>query len=241
MGREIEVAAKEYGDNIVFIADSIDTLKESLDKYDSTCIDIVYEFTEPGSAYNNIVMCIERGISVVSGTTGWLERIDDIRKLCKEVNGTLLWASNFSIPVNLFFRINKYASKLFNKFAQYEIKVEEIHHKWKKDKPSGTAITLVEDIIENIERKKEWQLLCEEISTKKEDTIYVKADRYEDVFGIHKVIFYNDNDEIEIKHKLHNRRSLAEGALLAGHWLVGRKGFYMMDDYINEIFKDTNL
>ncbi len=240
MGREIEIVLKERGDNVVFIADDFCMLKELLEKY-SNSVDIVYEFTEPSSAYENIIKCIEYGVRVVSGTTGWLDRLEELKGICKEVGGTVLWSSNFSISVNLFFRINRYASKLFNKFSQYDIMVEETHHKWKKDKPSGTAIMLIKDIIDNVERKDRWKLLEEDNEERGKDTLYVKANRYEDVFGIHNVRFYDDKDEIEISHKLRSRRSLAEGAVLAGYWLRERVGFYSMDDYIDEIIKNKEL
>lgn len=221
MGKEIEKIAIERGHTIV--------IKSSgKQDYTITDADIAIDFSIPSSAFNNISNCINNNIPVISGTTGWLEKYDEITNLCKEKNGAFIYASNFSLGVNIFFELNKQLAKMMTKLEQYNIAIEEIHHTNKLDAPSGTAITLAEGIINN-SNKTAWTL--DEAASK--ENIPISAIRTPDVPGTHTVSYMSKVDTIAIKHTAHNRQGFALGAVIASEWLVGKTGVYTMNDVLN--------
>ncbi len=221
MGKEIEKIALQRGHEIV-----IKTSGEL--SYDITKADIAIDFSVPSSAYKNISNCINNKIPVVSGTTGWLDKYNDIVELCKEKKGAFIYASNFSLGVNVFFELNKQLAKMMSTLKQYTISVEEIHHTQKLDAPSGTAITLAEGIIENT-NKKTWEL--DKVTS--EENIPITAVRTPDVPGTHTVTYSSEVDTIDIKHTAHNRQGFALGAVIAAEWLLNKTGVYTMRDVLN--------
>jgi len=220
MGKTIEKLASEKGHNIVYTSSS-ETSEGRLED-----AEVAIEFSSADAAVDNISICIEKGIPVVSGTTGWLADYDKIEKFCEERNGSFIYASNFSVGVNLFFSINEYTAKLMKTWADYTVEIEEIHHTQKKDAPSGTAISLAEGIIKNSE-KKGWKL-----DTASDDEIKISAQRIEDVKGTHSIKYVSEIDTIELKHKAHSRDGFALGAILAAEWLQNKKGVYTMKDVL---------
>jgi 4-hydroxy-tetrahydrodipicolinate reductase len=192
--------------------------------------DVAIEFSTPESAFANISRCIEMGVPVISGTTGWLNKLDEIRHLCHEKSGSFMYASNFSIGVNIFFEINKRLAQLMNKYEVYDAHVKEIHHTAKLDKPSGTAITLAKDIIEQVERKKVWTISPPNDNHSR--SLYIDAERIENVPGTHIVTYESEIDTIEIKHTAHSRMGFAKGAVLAAEWIQGKKGIFEMKDML---------
>lgn len=226
MGKAIEQVALERGHTIT--AKITRSNCSLLDKITSGQVEAAIEFSQPEAAYENIKTCLARQIPVVSGTTGWLQRETEIHNFTKDTKGAFFYASNYSIGVNLFFKLNKILARMMNQYSSYEVELEEIHHKQKKDAPSGTAITLAEDIIEQISRKNKW--INERI--RGAGTLGIKSLRKDDVPGTHKVVYSSDVDEIEIKHTAHNRRGFALGAVLAAEWLQGKKGVFGMEDFL---------
>jgi 4-hydroxy-tetrahydrodipicolinate reductase len=221
MGKEIEKIALERGHEIV--------IKSNGDQdYDITQADVAIDFSIPDSAFNNISTCINHTIPVVSGTTGWLDKYDDAVALCNEKKGAFIYASNFSLGVNLFFALNEKLATMMRLQEQYTIDIEEIHHTKKLDAPSGTAITLAEGIIEN-SKKEQWEL-DGEVSDK---NIPIKAIRTPEVPGTHTVNYNSEVDSIEIKHTAHNRKGFALGAVVAAEWLIGKEGVFSMRDVLN--------
>lgn len=192
--------------------------------------DVAIEFSTPEAAFNNVAQCIRMGIPVVSGTTGWLNRKDEIDNLCKELNGSFLYASNFSIGVNILFELNRLLSKIVDKYEIYDINIEETHHVSKIDKPSGTAITLAQDIIESTERKKVWTI--SDPNKKNPRSINIDSFRVDDVPGTHIVKYTSHIDDIIISHVAHNREGFATGALLAAEWILNKKGVFTMRDVL---------
>jgi 4-hydroxy-tetrahydrodipicolinate reductase len=227
MGKELEQVALERNHRIVLRVD-VDTIS-SLKDSELQSADVALEFTTPASAFENIMRCINAGVPVVSGTTGWTERLEEIKKLCKEKNGAVFYAPNFSIGVNIFFEINRRLAELMKNRADYEPEIEEIHHIHKKDKPSGTAIALAETIIAAGGKKTRWKLHdVKNVSVENEITI--TAVRENEVPGIHSVKYLSQDDELEIIHRAKGRRAFAAGAILAAEWLQGKKGFFGMKD-----------
>ncbi|MEI6020016.1 MAG: 4-hydroxy-tetrahydrodipicolinate reductase [Bacteroidota bacterium] len=225
MGKEIEQIALQKNHEIVLKINrgNSDTISaEDLQK-----ADVAIEFSTPHTVMANIKKCFDAGVPVVVGTTGWYESFDEIEKECKEKNGALFYASNFSVGVNLFFKVNQYLAQLMNKYEDYDVSMEEIHHIHKLDKPSGTAITLANQIIEKLDRKKNWS-----ISDHKADTLFIKDVREGEVPGTHIIKYQSAIDDIEIMHKAHNRKGFAGGAVLAAEFLAGKKGIYSMSDII---------
>lgn len=220
MGKTLEKLATDRGHEIGFKTDDF-SVNENLSD-----IDVAIEFTEPGAAFQNISRCIEQGIPVVSGTTGWLSRYDEMVKFCENRNGSFIYASNFSIGVNLFFKINEFVSKLMKDHKDYTISIEEIHHLEKKDAPSGTAITLAEEIIKNTETV-EWTK-----GKSQEGKIAIESRRIDKVKGTHLVNYDSEIDSISLKHQAHTRDGFALGALIAAEWLIGKKGVYSMNDVL---------
>ncbi|MFD1316652.1 4-hydroxy-tetrahydrodipicolinate reductase [Namhaeicola litoreus] len=221
MGKVIERIALERGHEIVLKIDKDDR------DYDIKGADVAIDFSVPSAAYSNLKKCIENGVPVVCGTTGWLDKYDDIVRFCQEKNGGLIYASNFSIGVNLFFKLNEYLAKLMNGIQGYDVYMEEIHHTQKLDAPSGTAITLAEQIIKN-SNKTGWN-----IEVPVEEEIYIDVKRENEVPGTHTVTYKSNEDIISIQHKAQSREGFALGAVLSAEWLKGKKGVYSIQDVLN--------
>jgi 4-hydroxy-tetrahydrodipicolinate reductase len=227
MGREIEKIAIERGHEIVSIID-INNPKD-IDSPQFLSAEVAIEFSQPQSAFANYQKCFERNIPVVAGTTGWLEHLEDVKKICKEQDKTFFYASNYSIGVNIFFAINKYLAKIMNGFPSYDVRMEEIHHIHKLDSPSGTGITLAEGILENIDRKTQWKEALEGAS----NDLLIHSKREGEVPGIHEISYESDADIISIKHDAKSRKGFALGAVLAAEFVKGEKGFLTMNDMLN--------
>lgn len=231
MGQIIERIALDRGHQIVLRIDALnpeDLTSENLQK-----ADVAIDFSTPASVLHNIELCFEAGVPVVVGTTGWYERLQEVENTCRVGNKTMLYASNFSIGVNVFFHINKVLASVMNQYSQYEVQVEEIHHTQKLDSPSGTAITIAEGIIDHLDRKSEWvnELVGENTEmVVRPEQLLIESHRIEDVPGTHTVIYSSEVDEIELKHTAHSRTGFALGALLAAEWLKDRQGFYNITD-----------
>jgi len=223
MGKAIEQIAKERRHTIV--AKLEEPIAES---FDFGQADVAIDFSIPKAAFNNIKGAFKKNIPVVSGTTGWLDKYDEAVALCKAHNSGFIYASNFSLGVNLFFELNTQLAKMMQKFNTYKVSLEETHHTQKKDAPSGTAISLANQIIDNTTYKK-WQLST--ISDK--ESIAIKANRLHDVPGTHWVNYTSTVDEITIKHKAFNRKGFALGAVIAAEWLQGKRGVFTMKDVLN--------
>lgn len=222
MGKVIERIALERGHEIVLKKSSASTF----DGIENA--DVAIDFSIPDVAVENISICLEKGIPVVSGTTGWLDDYQKIVDLCKAKNGAFLYGSNFSLGVNLFFELNNYLAQMMSKFKEYNVSMEEIHHTQKLDKPSGTAISLAKDILKNYPEKKDWTI---DNSTNEE--LFIDVKRIENVPGTHSVFYNSDVDFIEIKHVAHNREGFALGAVVASEWILGKKGVFSMKDVLN--------
>lgn len=220
MGKVIERIALERGHEIVLRKTDIDTF-EGLE-----LADVAIDFSVPDAAVNNISTCHENNIPVISGTTGWLEDYPKMVKLCEEKKGAFIYGSNFSLGVNIFFELNAHLAKMMANLGQYKISMEEIHHLQKLDAPSGTAISLANDIIKNSDYSS-WA-----IENPKEDEIFIDAKREEGIPGTHSVFYTSAVDTIEIKHTAHNREGFALGAVVAAEWIIGKKGVFGMKDVL---------
>lgn len=227
MGRTIESLAAEHGVEIAWRISQENRAEVTLLLLQQA--DVVIEFTRPGAALENVMMCLEAGVPVVSGTTGWLEKLPEAQEFCQKNNGALLWASNFSVGVNLFFALNTYLSGLMNARTEYSPAVTEIHHIHKLDAPSGTALTLVNEIVERVRRTSGWELAP---VAPKEGEIPVTAIREGEVPGTHIVKWQSQIDEISIEHRAHSRAGFASGAILAAKWLAGKRGVFSMKDVL---------
>ncbi len=226
MGHAIEEIALQDGHEIVLtisIENTEDMTAENLQK-----ADVAIEFTGPESAADNLKKCFNAGVPVVCGSTGWLHQWEEIRSICLAKEGALVYASNFSIGVNLFFELNTYLARMMNKYDIYSVKMEEIHHTQKKDAPSGTAITLAEQILENIQRKKLWV----NHQSDKAEELEITSERTDPAPGTHKIKYTSPIDDIEIIHTAHNRMGFAGGAVKAAEFLEGKKGIYTMKDVL---------
>ncbi|MDX1753183.1 MAG: 4-hydroxy-tetrahydrodipicolinate reductase [Salinimicrobium sediminis] len=220
MGKTIERLAEGRGHEIIF------RITEDLEKYDLQKADVAIDFSVPDAAFNNITTCFRQQIPVVSGTTGWLQQYDDAVKICKENNSAFIYASNFSLGVNLFFELNKQLAQMMKNFPEYKVGIEEIHHTQKLDAPSGTAITLAEQILETSE-KKAWKL-----DAVAEDELPITAKRIENVPGTHIISYDSPVDTIKIEHIAHSRDGFALGAIVAAEWLQHKKGIFSMKDVL---------
>ena len=224
MGQEIEKIATSRGHEIVIRKDAGDSI-------DITKADVAIDFSIPTSAFENISNCLENNVPVISGTTGWLEKYTEAVNLCKEKKGAFIYASNFSVGVNIFFELNKQLAKMMSNLEDYNISMEEIHHTKKLDAPSGTAITIAEQTIKNSSTK-EWCLHTNGAKVDKE-IIPISSKRIKDVPGTHIVAYESEIDSIEIKHTAHNRKGFAHGAIIAAEWLINKNGVYTMKDVLN--------
>ena len=224
MGKAIEQIARERGHEIVSIIDINNPQDFASEAFRSA--DVAIEFTSPATAYGNYLKCFEAGVPVVSGTTGWLDKMPEIKRMCSEEGKTFFYASNFSIGVNIFFAVNKYLAKIMNNFPSYDVRMTEVHHVHKLDAPSGTAITLAEGILENIDRKERWTLNTAEAPT----DLPIQAIREGEVPGIHEITYESEADIISIKHDATSRAGFALGAVLAAEFTAGKKGFLGMSD-----------
>ena len=227
MGKTIEKIAIEKGHEIVLKTDKDNP--EDISHLNEHAVDVAIEFTQPDAAFENIRHCIEAGVPVVSGTTGWLQRKGEIEAYCQEKNGTFFYASNFSVGVNIFFKLNKFLAKMMGHYPEYNIAMEEIHHTEKKDAPSGTAITLAEGIIENIPRKKKWAQPPDGTG----ESIGITSKRIDQVPGTHTITYHSVIDTVEIIHTAKTRVGFASGALMVAEWVKDKKGTLTMDDFMN--------
>jgi len=220
MGKTIEHLATQKGHRIVYKSSSTST------EGNLTDAEIALEFSIPKTAVANITLCLENNIPVVSGTTGWLDKYSEVLKICEHRNGSFIHASNFSIGVNLFFKLNEYMAQLMKTRKEYNVAIEEIHHSNKKDTPSGTAITIAEGILKHSE-KIHWKL-----DGTDNDHLNISAKRINDVKGTHMVNYFSEIDTLTIKHAAHSRDGFAIGAILAAEWLIGKKGVFTMKDVL---------
>lgn len=226
MGKAIEEIAVQRGHTIVLKIDvdnAHDFTKENLAK-----ADVAIEFTGPHSAYDNLKKLMQFGTATVCGSTGWLEKLDEIKSDCQKYNTGFIYASNFSVGVNIFFEVNKRLAALMKVHHDYDVQLTEIHHTAKKDAPSGTAITLAEQVLENIPRKKHW---VNHISDNPED-LEILSERIDPAPGTHKIKYSSAIDDIEIIHTAHTRKGFALGAVLAAEFLKGKKGIYGMKEVL---------
>lgn len=220
MGKVIERIALERGHEIVLKKTEENSFDGLLDA------DVAIDFSVPSAAVQNISVCLHHNIPIVSGTTGWLEHYDDMTSLCTSKNGAFIYGSNFSLGVNLFFELNAHLAKIMSRFNQYEVSMEEIHHTQKLDKPSGTAITLAQNII------KEKNLSSWSIENPNENELFIDVKRIDSVPGTHSISYTSEVDTIEITHTAHNRDGFALGAVIASEWLINKKGIYTMKDVL---------
>jgi 4-hydroxy-tetrahydrodipicolinate reductase len=234
MGKIIEKIAVSRKHEIVLTIDHDnlhDLTTENLRK-----ADVAIEFSTPATVLSNIGHCFKAGIPVVVGTTGWYDQIDAVKAQCEEDNGAIIYGSNFSVGVNVFFHVNKFLAKLMGDYPYYDVQVEEIHHTQKLDSPSGTAITIAEGILNNLPAKKEWVNVLGDADAEdniKSDQLLIESHRIDSVPGTHTVIYDSEVDSIEFKHTAHNRNGFALGAVLAAEWMPGKKGFFSVSDMFN--------
>lgn len=223
MGKIIERVALERGHTITARID-VDNASD----FHSAKGDVAIEFSHPDAAFENVKKCVQKKLPVVCGTTGWLSRKPEIEALCHTTGGSFFYASNYSLGVNIFFKVNQYIARMMNNFPEYEITMDEIHHTEKKDAPSGTAITLAEGILQHVDRKKQW---VGEKTGKPED-LFIESFRIDQVPGTHIVSYESSIDDIEIKHIAHSREGFAKGAVMVAEWLKDKKGVFTMDDFL---------
>lgn len=228
MGKEVEqqLLGRGHCIDIIIDRDNIDDLApEKL-----SGVDVAIEFSVPDAAYDNITKCLNCGVPIVCGTTAWLDRYDEVLQLSRSKNVSFFYASNFSIGVNVFFKVNKYLAELMNRFNQYDVTLNEVHHTQKLDAPSGTAVTLANDIIDKLERKNKWHLGVTTVY----DELEVTAQRRSTVAGQHTIVWESPQDLITIEHEAKSRAGFALGAVLAAEYVAGAKpGVYTMDDLLD--------
>lgn len=227
MGKEIEGIALERKHEIVLKVDVSNMTSFSDEELKRA--DVAIEFSTPESAFKNIIKCFELNIPVVVGTTGWLSHLEEAREMCRQKNQALFYSSNYSIGVNIFFKLNEYLAKIMNNYPQYNVSMFEEHHIHKLDSPSGTAITLANQIIESNGRKENWVNAI----TEKGNELEIISKRIAETPGTHTIKYFSSVDEIEITHVAHNRKGFALGAVLAAEWLQKKKGIFGMDDLLN--------
>jgi len=226
MGHAIEQVAIGRGHEVILTISSVNRYDLTAEKLQK--IDVAIEFTNPEAAKENVLLCLQSGVPVVCGTTGWNEGLAEAGSIAEANGMSFLHASNFSVGVNIFFQVNKYLASLMDRQEDYNVVLEETHHTQKKDAPSGTAITLAEQIVEQITRKSEWTM----DEGAPEDSILIKAHRTENVPGTHNVRYTSAIDDIEIIHTAHTREGFARGAVLAAEYIHNRKGVFTMNDVL---------
>ncbi len=227
MGREIESAAIKRGHEIIIKID-VDNLSDLASERFKQA-DVAVEFTTPETAEENIRACFDAGVRVVSGTTGWTDKLEELKTLCSEKEQTFFYASNFSIGVNILFKLNQWLAGVIDKFPNYDIGIKEIHHIHKKDAPSGTAITLAEGMLQKINRKTAWK----NDESSDPETIPIISERSGEVPGTHIITCKSELDVLEVSHQALNRSIFASGAVLAAEFVNGKKGIYTMDDLMD--------
>ncbi len=225
MGKEIEAIALQRHHTIILKVD--ETNSASLTTANLQQADVAIEFSTPHTVISNIKKCLDAQLPIVVGTTGWYDSFKDIENECQQKNGTIFHSTNFSLGVNIFMKVNSYLAELMNKYTNYDVSMEEIHHIHKLDKPSGTAITLANQVINKIERKKNWS-----ITDINPETLFIKDVREGEVPGTHIIKYTSAVDDIEIMHKAHNRQGFALGAVIAAEYICGKKGIFTMNDLI---------
>jgi 4-hydroxy-tetrahydrodipicolinate reductase len=238
MGKIIEKIALDRKHEIVLKIDydnQHELTTENLQK-----ADVAIEFSTPATVLANIDHCFNAGVPIVVGTTGWHEQLTEIKQRYEASNNAFITGTNFSVGVNIFFHINKVLAKMMNQHPYYDVQVEEIHHTQKLDSPSGTAITIAEGIIENLDQKKQWVNILTDVNNPVEDNakvedVLIESYRIDSVPGTHTVIYDSEVDTIEIKHTAHNRNGFALGAVLAAEWIVGKKGFFTVTDMFDTL------
>ena len=223
MGKEIEAIALQRHHTIVLKVD--ETNSASITKTDLQQADVAIEFSTPHTVISNIKKCLDAQLPIVIGTTGWYDLLKDIENECQQKNGTIFHSTNFSLGVNIFMKVNSYLAELMNKYTNYDVSMEEIHHIHKLDKPSGTAITLANQVLEKIERKKNWS-----ITNTNSQSLFIKDIREGEVPGTHIIKYTSAVDDIEIMHKAHNRQGFALGAVIAAEYIYNKKGIFTMND-----------
>ncbi|MEM9820689.1 MAG: 4-hydroxy-tetrahydrodipicolinate reductase [Bacteroidota bacterium] len=226
MGKTIEGLALGQNHEIVLRIDR-DHL-DHLSQLKENRVDVAIEFSRPEAAVNNILACFEHGVPVVSGTTGWTDKMEEIHQTCRKKEGAFFYASNFSIGVYLFSRINAQLAQMMNQQSDYEVQMEEIHHTQKLDAPSGTAISLAQDILQNVAQKERWV----NEATEQAEELAILSKRIDQVPGTHKIQWQSEIDSITIEHVAHSRIGFAKGAIAAAEWLVGKKGVFGMQDLL---------
>lgn len=230
MGKAIEQIALKRGHGIAYKIDKANSALLPSIRGDE--VEVAIEFSQPEAAYQNIYRCISQNIPVISGTTGWLTRKEELVQYCREKDGTFFYAPNFSIGVNIFFQVNAFLAQIMDTSPNYTPQLEETHHTEKEDAPSGTAIALAEAIIKNSSRKKRWV----NTASQQEDTLSIISKRAPDVPGTHTVTYTSSTDSLEIKHTAHSREGFALGAVLVAEWIQGKKGVLTMEDFLNKRF-----
>lgn len=226
MGREIEKTLVARGHEVGLIIDVGNAADLNAEKIKG--IDVAVEFTTPDTALDNIKKCLEIGVPVVCGTTAWTAHLPEVKAMCREKDGAFFYAPNYSIGVNMLFELNRRLAAMMNRFPEYDVTVEEVHHTQKKDAPSGTAILIADDIVSALDRKREWV----ERTTTTPEELEVLAVRRSVVPGTHTVTYESPEDTITISHNAKNRAGLAMGAVLAAEFLAGKKGVYSMNDLL---------
>ena len=227
MGQEIEKIAIKRNHKIISIIDQENHWIEFADEIRKA--DVAIDFSTPASVYNNIRNAFNNDIPIVVGTTGWKDRLPEIKVLCDKMNQSLIYSSNFSIGVNLFFELNKKLANLMKDYPEYDVNIEEIHHTSKLDSPSGTAIKLADDILNIVKHKSKWVNAVESES----EELQIESKRISNTPGTHIVTYNSKIDSIEITHTAHNRQGFAQGAIMAAEWIVKRKGVFTMRDVLN--------
>lgn len=221
MGKEIERIAVDLGHSIVFKGGS------DWENEDLTGAEVVIEFSSPEAGFENVIRCLSLQIPIVSGTTGWHQSLPEAIAFCKEVDGSFFYASNYSLGVNIFFALNRVLAKWMDQFPQFCPHIVELHHSMKKDIPSGTAISIAEDILKNHSQFNSWT------TENVKDQLKIESIRKGEIPGTHSVRYQSLTDELHIEHISHGRDAFAKGALLAAEFLIGKKGFYQMNDLLN--------
>jgi 4-hydroxy-tetrahydrodipicolinate reductase len=230
MGKEIEQIALAKGHTIVLKVTEHNA--DSLTDTELSNADVAIEFSTPHTAYDNILRCFKCNVPIVVGTTGWLDKLNDVKEMCAKQHKALFYASNYSIGVNIFFELNKYMAQIMNKYAEYNVIIDEIHHTQKLDSPSGTALTLANDIIQTTQLKRKWinETAGTKIDTINKEELLINSIRTENVPGTHTIKYESVVDTIEITHIAHSRKGFASGAVLAAEWIIGKKGIFSMED-----------